>query len=128
MKLAAAGVAVAATIAGVAVYGQQNGTQLYDVSSDAEKAYSDYLAKHGKSYATEEEYKFRLSIFAKNLEIVTEHNEENAAGARLGMNSLADWTEEEYRRLLGTKPAPKRYRKHHHKGHPKPRHKGHKNH
>jgi len=68
-----------------------------------ERLYLNYLAEHGKSYATKEEYLFRLEQFAKNVEIVQDHNEMNADGATIGLNHMADWTSDEYKQLLGYK-------------------------
>merc|ERR1711935_238366 len=73
------------------------------VSDDMERTYLNYLSEHNKSYATVEEYKFRLAQFEKNVKKVNDHNALNADGEQLALNALADWTDEEYQKLLGYK-------------------------
>jgi len=73
-------------------------------ASDIENAFANYVAEHGKSYGTKEEYEFRLAQFAKKVEFIQEHNMENAGGHVVGLNHMADWTAEEYKRILGFKP------------------------
>lgn len=93
--------AIAATIAGAALYNSAEETQLFKINEEAEQSFNDYLAKQGKSYATQEEYKFRLRVFAKNLKVISKANEANDDGHVVGLNSLADMTEEEYSKLRG---------------------------
>lgn len=64
------------------------------------------MAKHGKSYATKEEFQFRASIFKKNAEKIAFENVKNTF--ELGLNQFADWTHEEYRRILSYKPKARR--------------------
>jgi len=73
------------------------------VSHDTEVAFVHYMAEHGKSYATKEEYEFRLNIFAKKLAFIEEHNALNADDHVVGLNAMADWTDHEYKKLLGYK-------------------------
>jgi len=65
--------------------------------------FMQFIAHHGKSYGTREEYEFRLSIFEKNLAFINEHNQAGE-GHTLGLNSMADWTSYEYNRILGYLP------------------------
>merc|ERR1711885_93290 len=53
-----------------------------------------------------EEYEFRLAIFRENLMKIAQHNQMNADDAVWGVNHMADWTPQEYKRLLGLKPRP----------------------
>ena len=69
--------------------------------SDVEQAYMQYIAKHGKSYATREEYEFRLAQFAKKFAFVQEHNSMNTDDHTVEVNHMADWTETEYKTILG---------------------------
>lgn len=39
-----------------------------------DSVFARYLAEHGKSYATKEEYERRKAVFAKQLKFVTDHN------------------------------------------------------
>jgi len=72
-------------------------------TNDVEMTYLNYLSEHNKSYATREEYEFRFAQFQKNMRIISEHNAQNGDGEVLGLNSLADWTDDEYKKLLGYK-------------------------
>ena len=44
-----------------------------------DREFSKYLAKHGKSYATKEEYLMRKEIFTNSLIYVVEANSQNGA-------------------------------------------------
>jgi len=73
-----------------------------------ERVYLQYLAEHGKSYATKEEYLFRLAEFTKKMVILEEYKAQNEDDAELAVNFMSDWTDAEYKTLLGykgTKPA-----------------------
>jgi cathepsin H len=39
-----------------------------------DSVFARYLAQHGKSYSTKEEYERRKEIFARQLKTVTNHN------------------------------------------------------
>ena len=103
MKFATAtGIAVAAAIAGAAVfYGDNSSTELYTVEPEVEKEFMNWLAKHGKTYGTKEEYQFRLNIFANKMSFIEKYQEVNADGHQVALNHMADMTEEEYKKLLG---------------------------
>jgi cathepsin L len=101
MKSFAASMAIAATIAGAALYNSAEETELFKVDLEAKIQFNEYLAKHNKSYGTQEEYKFRLRVFTKSLWYITKANEKNEDGAVVGLNSLADMTKEEYSKLRG---------------------------
>lgn len=72
-------------------------------SDDMEQMYSQYLSEYGKNYNNVDEYEMRLQIFSDNVRFI---NEENARQSdyELGINQFSDWTNEEYRRLLGYRP------------------------
>jgi hypothetical protein len=38
--------------------------------TEAERAFIDFIATHGRTYATKEEYEFRLGVFAQAFEEV----------------------------------------------------------
>jgi len=103
MKFATAtGIAVAAAIAGAAVfYGDNANTELFLVEPEVEKEFMNWLAKHGKNYGTKEEYQFRLNVFAKKMSFIEKFHEENSEGHDLELNHMADFTHAEYKRLLG---------------------------
>jgi len=74
MKYAAA-VAFAGAIAGVALYNQEAATELFSLeTNEYEGVYAKYVADHGKSYGTKEEYQFRLAQFSKNMKTIEDHN------------------------------------------------------
>jgi len=78
--------------------------QAHSLNDQVEQQYIQYLAQHGKSYGTAEEYKFRLAIFADKLEQVKAYNAESTGtDAVLGMNFMADWTDAEYKKVRGYK-------------------------
>merc|ERR1712127_1061710 len=101
MKYAAA-VAFAGAIAGVAMYNQEAATALFSAeTNEYEAAFATYVAQHSKSYGTKEEYQFRLAEFSKNMKVIENHNAQNTDSETLGLNHMADWTEHEYKKLLG---------------------------
>ena len=71
-------------------------------TSKLESDFATFMAEYRKSYNTEAEYHMRLAIFAENVKLIEAHN----AGSSLftmGVNNFADWTNEEYRSMLGYK-------------------------
>ena len=70
---------------------------------DVEQAFVDYLTKYGKSYATKEEYLFRLGRFTRKMALIEEFNAKDGDHHHVGLNHMSDWTEYEYKRLLGYK-------------------------
>lgn len=117
MKQAAAGVALAGSIAGLAYYQGNASTALFEVDDVARTQFDDHLAEYGKSYGTKEEYEFRLKIFQDNLIKIAEHNQKNADDAVWGVNFMVDWTPAEYKRLLGFKAHPRGAGHHGHRRH-----------
>jgi len=77
------------------------------IEMEVENSYLAYVAEHGKSYGTEEEFKFRLNLYSQRVAFVREHNA-NVQGneATVGINHMADWTDAEYKRLLGYRTRP----------------------
>jgi C1A family cysteine protease len=92
-----------ATLAGIAATAQAATQLISDAPSDLERNYLDFISKNNKSYATREEYQFRMAQFSKNLRKIQQHNMENSDMETLAPNHMADWTEEEYQQLLGYK-------------------------
>ena len=64
--------------------------------------FDNYRATFNKNYQTEEEFNFRKSIFEDNLKIINEHNAKGKSWT-MGVNPFTDWTNEEYKRMLGYK-------------------------
>ena len=50
-----------------------------------------YIAEHNKSYATSEEFTFRMNQFIEKDNFIMEHNAENASFT-VGHNQFSDWT------------------------------------
>jgi C1A family cysteine protease len=69
----------------------------------SEYKFINYVAKFGKSYGTVEEYQFRLQQFIRNEVNITKYNSEQSS-FRLGYNQFTDYTEAEYKKMLGYKP------------------------
>ena len=59
-------------------------------------------------YGTKEEFEFRSEVFKAKLAAVIEHNSKNDVTYQLGINQFADYTEDEYKKLLGFRPAQQR--------------------
>ena len=69
----------------------------------ADYEFMRYITEYGKQYATVAEFNHRAKIFKKSLQAIEEHN---AAGNthQLGLNHLSDYTDAEYKQLLGYRP------------------------
>jgi len=61
-----------------------------------------FIAKFGKSYKNMAEYSRRAELFKHTANFISEHNNEERTYT-LGVNHLSDWTEAEYKKLLGFK-------------------------
>ena len=68
-----------------------------------DKDFVDYMTKHGKSYGTKEEYEMRQAIFQEKKAYVEMYNSQNSDGSKVALNHMADWTQEEYQKILGYK-------------------------
>ena len=75
------------------------------VPEQVEQEFIQHLSKYGKSYATNEEYAYRLNLFAQKHEELAKINSVNA-NFQVGHNQFSDWTKDEYKRLLGWKRNP----------------------
>jgi len=101
----AAGIAAVASLGALAMYQQNEGSQLFlsQVVSAEEMQYMKYVTEWGKSYGTKAEFKFRLEQFKQTMAKMAEHNSNDAHSSTVGLNQFSDWTHEEYKRLLGYK-------------------------
>ena len=72
------------------------------VSVELQQAFIEHVTEYGISYGTQEEFDFRMNLFAKK---DAEINEINASQDSfvLGHNQFSTWTDFEYKRLLGYK-------------------------
>jgi C1A family cysteine protease len=102
----AAGVAALAALGLVAVnYSASEGSQLFlsERITEEEMMYMKYVTEYGKSYGTKAEFEFRLDQFKKTMAKMAAHNMDNAAQSTVGLNQFSDWTDAEYKKLLGYK-------------------------
>jgi hypothetical protein len=93
MKNIIATVAIAGTAATLALLNMNSAPVhsnfLATPFTEAERAFIDFIATHGRTYATKEEYEFRLSVFEKTYEEVNNHDAKKA-GFTKGINKFAD--------------------------------------
>lgn len=61
------------------------------------KLFQAWCEKHGKSYPSEEERLYRLSVFEDNLDFVTKHNNFGNSSYTLSLNAFADLTHHEFK-------------------------------
>lgn len=59
-----------------------------------------FVAEHGKSYGTVEEFEFRMNLWKETDAVIKAHKSDSY---ELGHNHMSDWTSDEYSRLLGYK-------------------------
>jgi C1A family cysteine protease len=63
-----------------------------------------FVSKHGKHYATKQEFEFRAETFKATLAKLSLENSKNSNTFTVGLNKFADWTPTEYKRILSYKP------------------------
>merc|ERR1712166_744312 len=65
-----------------------------------------YVGQHGKSYNTMEEFQMRFERYNRADSYIKEHYQKNGAEPSFNVahNKFSDWTEQEYKVLLGYKP------------------------
>jgi len=71
--------------------------------SHFEKEFIMFAAKYGRSYKDKHEFMMRMHVFIENLKKIEHSNSQNK-DYTLGVNHFADWTKEEFKAILGTKP------------------------
>lgn len=65
--------------------------------------FMQYVAEHGKSYGTVEEFEFRFNTWLEAENRIEAHNASGVETHELGHNHMSDWTDAEYKKLLGFK-------------------------
>jgi len=80
------------------------GAAAAEVSVEVETAFLNFINEHGRSYATSEEYQFRLKIFNEKLNFIRDWNSQDLDTHKLGINMFADMTDNEYKKYLGYRP------------------------
>jgi len=73
-------------------------------SHNLESDFQAWMSDHGRVYATTEEYAQRFQIYQQSVEKVNVLNN-NQYGVVYELNKFADWSEEEFRGILGTTPS-----------------------
>jgi len=102
-------VGVAACVAVYALTGSAPASKsLYTMAAD-DFEFLKYVAKYGKSYGTKEEFEYRANNFRNVLQQLSEENSKNDNSFTVGINKFADWSHEEYKRLLSYKAIPKEF-------------------
>jgi len=91
-------------IATLAALGLVQGFNLSDQITENEMAFMKYVTEWNKSYGTHSEFKFRFEQFERNMAKIAEHNMDNEMGSTTELNEFADWTEAEYKKMLGYQP------------------------
>ena len=107
MRTGFASLAVVGVAACVAVYAlsyQPKSASLYSTLSADELEFLKFVSKFGKSYGTKEEFEMRSQQFANTLAKLSEENSKNDNTFRVAVNKFADWTPEEFKRILSYKP------------------------
>jgi cathepsin F len=102
----AATIAALAALGLVAVnYSSSEASQLFlsERIQEEEMMYMKYITEWGKSYGTRAELDFRLEQFKLTLNKIAFHNSENRHGSTVALNEFSDWTDAEYKKLLGFK-------------------------
>jgi len=106
MKYAVAGLGASAALAVIALnYQAPEGTQLFrsEILTAEDHEFIRYVSQYGKSYGTRSEFEFRNAQFKEKLAKIADHNSMNEETHTVGLNYMADWTHEEYKKLLGYK-------------------------
>jgi cathepsin L len=67
-----------------------------------EHEFIKFIAKNNRRYATKEEYTARLDEFTRNAKFIKEFNMKGTKQT-VGHNHMSDWTQSEYKQLLGFK-------------------------
>lgn len=65
------------------------------------ESFVGYVETYGKSYGTKAEFEFRQDLYAKKDKIIEEWNSRSNVTHLLGHNQFSDWTELEFKRVLG---------------------------
>jgi C1A family cysteine protease len=97
-------IGVAAVVAVFAFTQKSQTTSLYGTALTADDyEFIKFVASHGKSYATKEEFEYRSALFKDTIAKIRAENLNTENTFTVGINKFADWSKDEYRRLLGYK-------------------------
>lgn len=79
---------------------QQNGKLPKEIVT----AFTKWSSSEGRLYGSPKELSYRMTVFASNYNIITEHNKRQSSW-KMGLNKFADLTEEEYKARYLQEPA-----------------------
>ncbi|KAK2392384.1 low-temperature-induced cysteine proteinase [Trifolium repens] len=75
-------------------------------ASEPSRLFQDWCKQHGKTYATEEEERYRFKVFQENHAFITHHNQMGNSSYTLSLNAFADLTHQEFKTTrLGLAPS-----------------------
>jgi len=100
-------VGVAACLAVYALTQQPQSSSLYTALSAEDMEFLKFVALHGKSYGTKEEFEFRSQIFKETLAKIALENAKAENTFNVGINKFADFTPAELKRLVSYRPLAK---------------------
>jgi len=106
MRTGFASLAVVGIAACVAVYALTAGprqTSLYSSLTAEDMEFLKFISQHGRSYGTKEEFELRSQIFKETLARVYLENQQPENTFTVAVNKFADWTPQEFKRILGYK-------------------------
>ena len=75
-----------------------------NATTEMEAAFMSYISDFGKNYSSMNEFNLRFEQFVRNYSHIITHNAEDHQFS-LGLNQFSDWTQEEYKSMLGSLPA-----------------------
>ena len=78
-----------------------------DVEGGVQTRFMEHVANYGISYGTNEEYNFRMSLFAKRDAAYNEINADPENTFTVGHNMFSTLTDDEAKRYTGKKPSTK---------------------
>ena len=102
VKLAIVGVVACAAVYALTSSQPSGSTFLDNHLAVEDVEFMAYVAKYRKSYGTVEEYNYRLSQFKLNRAKIAASNMKDSLSST-GVNLFADWTPEEFKKILGYK-------------------------
>jgi hypothetical protein len=79
---------------------------LASATSEPSRLFQEWCKKHGKTYPTEEEERYRFNVFQENHAFITRHNQMGNSSYTLALNAFADLTHHEFKTTrLGLAPS-----------------------
>ncbi len=72
-----------------------------NAATEMEAAFMSYISDFSKNYSSMNEFNLRFEQFVRNYSHIITHNAEDHQFS-LGLNQFSDWTQEEYKSMLGS--------------------------